>query len=77
MSNFLYKKSNKFLSNFNWKLIKSPLNVINYIIVHELAHLLEPNHNIKFWNIIKTQIPDYEKAKEWLKMNGNLLEIDF
>lgn len=60
--------------NFNWRLIKAPMRVIEYVIVHELAHLLEPNHTAKFWGIIKAQIPDYLTAKEWLKQHGNLLE---
>lgn len=62
--------------NFNWRLIKAPINVLNYVIVHELAHLIEPNHNDDFWNIIRVQIPKYKKAKEWLKENGELLERD-
>ncbi len=60
--------------NFNWRLIKAPMRVIEYVIVHELAHLLESNHTGKFWTIIKTQLPDYSTAKEWLKRHGNLLE---
>ena len=63
--------------NFNWKLIKAPINVIDYVIIHELAHLLENNHTPKFWNIVKIQHSDFQTAKEWLKENGNLLEIDF
>lgn len=60
--------------NFNWRLIKAPIRVIDYVIVHELAHLLEPNHTSKFWGIIKAQLPDYLRAKEWLKNNGKLLD---
>jgi len=63
--------------NFNWRIIKSPLYVIRYIVVHELVHLIERNHSDRFWNIISIQIPDFQKAKDWLKENGNLLEIDF
>jgi len=49
--------------------------VINYVVVHELAHLLEPNHTPRFWNIIKAQITNMEKAKHWLKKNnGAILE---
>ncbi len=59
---------------FNWRLIKAPMFVIDYVIVHELAHLIEPNHTPRFWNIIRTQIPMMEKAKVWLKENGQLLE---
>ncbi len=62
--------------NFNWRLIKAPMSVIEYVIVHELAHLLEPNHTERFWNIIRTQLPHYQKAKEWLKVNGALLDTD-
>jgi predicted metal-dependent hydrolase len=48
--------------------------VIDYAIVHELAHLIEPNHTPKFWNVIHAQAPTMEKAKAWLKENGQLLE---
>jgi len=63
--------------NFNWRIIKAPIYVIDYIIVHELTHLLEPNHTPDFWNIISVQLPLYDKAKEWLKENGSLLETEF
>ncbi|MFE6168445.1 M48 family metallopeptidase [Viridibacillus arvi] len=62
---------------FNWKLVKAPMYVLDYLVVHELAHLIEPNHSPKFWNIVSIQIPQYEKAKNWLKQNGNLLENEF
>ncbi|MBL0201323.1 MAG: M48 family metallopeptidase [Chitinophagaceae bacterium] len=62
--------------NFNWRLIKAPGFVIDYIIVHELTHLIESNHTPEFWNIVSIQLPHYDKAKEWLKENGNLLETD-
>jgi predicted metal-dependent hydrolase len=60
--------------NFNWRLIKAPMFVIDYIIVHELAHLIETNHTPKFWNIVRAQSPTMDKAKVWLKENGQLLE---
>jgi predicted metal-dependent hydrolase len=63
--------------NFNWRIVKAPMHVIDYIIVHELTHLLEPNHTQEFWNIISIQLPHYNEAKEWLKDNGELLEQDF
>jgi len=63
--------------NFNWRLIKAPLPVVEYVIVHELAHLIENNHTPKFWNIVKTQLPRFKQAKEWLRENGHLLEVDF
>lgn len=63
--------------NFNWRIIKAPTFVIEYLIVHELAHLRVPNHSPEFWNMVSIQVPMYEDAKEWLKENGNVLEIDF
>jgi len=41
--------------NFSWRLIKAPMFVIDYVIVHELSHLLEANHTPRFWNIVRTQ----------------------
>lgn len=63
--------------HLNWRLIKAPMTVIEYIIVHELTHLLETNHTPEFWNRVASQQPGYEKAKQWLKENGHELETDF
>ena len=60
--------------NFNWRLIKAPMRVIEYVVVHELTHLLEPNHTADFWVVVRNQLPDYVKSKEWLKRAGSLLE---
>ncbi|TSA32866.1 MAG: M48 family peptidase [Verrucomicrobiaceae bacterium] len=60
--------------NFNWRLIKAPMFVIAYVIVHELAHLLEGNHTPRFWNIVRAKAPSTEKARAWLKEHGQLLE---
>lgn len=59
--------------NLNYRLIKAPAFVYNYIIVHELTHLLVNNHTEEFWRIVRTSYPKYEVAKEWLKVNGNSL----
>jgi len=63
--------------HFNWRLIKAPMTVIEYIIAHELTHLLESNHTPEFWNRVSTLLPNYDKAKQWLKENGHELETDF
>jgi len=60
--------------SLNWRLIKAPMFVIDYVIIHELAHLMESNHTPRFWNIVRAQAPTMEKAKAWLKENGQLLE---
>lgn len=60
--------------NFNWRLIKAPMFVIDYVVVHELAHLIEANHTPQFWNIVKARTTSSDKARTWLKEYGNLLE---
>jgi predicted metal-dependent hydrolase len=62
--------------NFNWRLIKAPMFVIDYVIVHELAHLIEANHTSRFWSIVRANTPKMDKAKAWLKEHGQFLEQD-
>lgn len=62
---------------FNWRIIKAPMYVLEYLVAHELVHLIEDNHTPRFWNILSIQVPNYEKAKNWLKQKGQLLEVDF
>jgi len=57
--------------NINYNLIKAPRFVINYVVVHELSHIIELNHSGKFWSIVKAQLPQYEQAKVWLADNGD------
>lgn len=56
--------------NFHWKCIMAPLSVIDYIVVHELAHLKHNNHTSAFWNEIDKVIPDYQKQIQWLREKG-------
>jgi predicted metal-dependent hydrolase len=63
--------------HFNWRIIKAPMIVIEYIIIHELTHLLEANHTPEFWNRVAVMQPNYQKAKNWLKEFGAELETDF
>jgi hypothetical protein len=60
--------------NFNWRLIKAPMFAIDYVIVHELAHLMEANHTPLFWNIVRTQVPKMAQAKTWLRDHGATLD---
>jgi len=60
--------------NFNWRLIKAPMFVIDYVVIHELAHLLESNHTFRFWSIVRAQSPKMDKAKQWLREHGQILE---
>jgi len=60
--------------NFNWRLIKAPAFVIDYVIAHELAHLIEANHTERFWNVMRAQVPKVEEARGWLREHGQVLE---
>jgi len=57
--------------NFNWRLSMMPTWVISYIVLHELCHFEEMNHSPKFWQAVERRMPEYNKAKEWLKENGH------
>jgi predicted metal-dependent hydrolase len=61
--------------NFNWKLIMAPMEIIDYLVVHEMAHLIYPNHSRDYWELVETIIPDYKERQEWLRINGNRLTI--
>lgn len=61
--------------NFSWKLIMATLEVIDYVVVHELCHIEEKNHSKDFWNKIKVIMPNYENHKNWLKNYGYILTI--
>jgi predicted metal-dependent hydrolase len=60
---------------FHWKCAMAPIEVINYIVVHELAHLIEPNHSKEFWNIVDKTMLNYDKQLHWLKMNGAGMDL--
>ncbi|MBW1820403.1 MAG: M48 family metallopeptidase [Deltaproteobacteria bacterium] len=61
--------------NFHWKCIMAPLDVLNYIVVHELAHLVSKNHTKAFWNEIDKVMPDFQKYIEWLRINGAAMDV--
>lgn len=67
--------SSKCNLNFNYRIIMAPEKVMDYIIVHELSHLKHMNHGKKFWETVALYMPDYEKHKEWLKVNGMKLYV--
>jgi predicted metal-dependent hydrolase len=54
----------------NWRLIHAPIHILDYVVVHELCHLLEMNHGTRFWSEVRRVIPDYEMQRRWLKDNG-------
>ena len=56
---------------FNWRLILLPREILDYVVVHELAHLLEPSHNARFWQRVEATLPDYRQRREWLNRFGS------
>ncbi len=59
--------------SFSWRLIMAPPEVLNYMVTHEVAHLVEPNHSQKFWLLIRSHCPQFCLAKDWLKNNQSRL----
>lgn len=58
---------------FSWRLIFAPKPVIEYVVAHELCHLIEMNHSTRFWNLVEKVYPNYKEASSWLKKNGQSL----
>ena len=59
--------------NFNWKLVLMPPELLDYVVVHELAHRKEMNHSPRFWAVVEKELPDYRERREKLKMAGRQL----
>ena len=59
--------------NFNWRLIFAPENVLDYVVVHELAYLKEMNHSPAFYAVVASVMPEYKTYEKWLRDNGRTL----
>ena len=53
--------------HLNWQIVLAPLEVMDYVVVHELCHLIVPNHSKRFWQRVEKTMPDFKKHKQWLK----------
>lgn len=56
--------------NFNWRLSLAPCEILDYVVVHELAHRLEMNHSPRFWEVVARHCPDHKTHRRWLRKNG-------
>ncbi len=61
--------------SFSWRIVMAPYPIIDYVVIHELAHIREKNHSRKFWSNVEKIIPDYKKRRLWLRKNGHLLMV--
>ncbi len=59
--------------NFSWRLVMAPQDVIDYVVVHELAHIGQMDHSKLFWDKVRRIMPDYERQRQWLRDNERLL----
>jgi predicted metal-dependent hydrolase len=53
--------------SFTWRLMRTPLEVIDYVVIHELAHIKIKNHSKYFWSYVKQILPNYQDYKKQLK----------
>jgi len=60
---------------FSWRLVMAPLKVVDYVLIHELAHIKEKNHSARFWNHLASIMPDYKKHRLWLREHGHYLQL--
>lgn len=61
--------------NFNWKLVLAPPEILDYVVVHELAHTVQMNHSRAFWSVVENVMPNYMQYRKWLRTNGDKLKI--
>jgi predicted metal-dependent hydrolase len=61
--------------NFSWRLILTPMEAVDYVVLHELVHTVFHNHSRRFWNKVEAIMPDYKERRKWLRKNGQPLML--
>jgi len=59
--------------SFSWRLVLAPPEILDYVVAHELAHLIEMNHSEAFWRIVAQALPHWKTSRHWLKKHGSAL----
>lgn len=60
---------------FNWRLAMAPMKVIDYVVVHEMVHMVHLNHDRSFWRLVGKIIPDYEQQENWLALSSWKMDV--
>jgi hypothetical protein len=58
-----------------WNIIMAPEDIFDYLIVHELCHMVHHNHSAKYWNLVATILPNHRQSRKWLRENGSRLRL--
>ena len=61
--------------SYNWRIILAPHSIVDYVVVHELCHMLEHNHSSKYWKHVERYVPNWRECKDWLKQNDIAKEL--
>ena len=61
--------------SYNWRIVMAPHRILDYVVIHELCHMLEHNHSKEYWRHVKTYCNDFKECRKWLKLNGRDLVL--
>ncbi len=61
--------------NFAWNIIMAPETVLDYLVIHELCHLVHLNHSEQYWKLVEKFLPDHRERRKWLRENGHCLTL--
>lgn len=60
---------------YSYRLIFTPREILEYVVVHELSHILQKNHSPAFWREVEKYVPDWKQKRKWLRVHGGLMEL--
>lgn len=61
--------------SYNWRVILAPHRIVDYVVIHELCHLLEHNHSPRYWKHVERCVPNWRDCRNWLRTNADSLSI--
>jgi predicted metal-dependent hydrolase len=61
--------------SFNWRLLLAPVEILDYVVEHEVAHLERLDHSPKFWRLLASRCPDWRRHEAWLRRHGHALKL--